>query len=60
MTKPKKRGPKPKGITKVTRKYTLDRDVVARLEARYGDGEKSAFVNMAIDNELKREGAIFL
>lgn len=55
MTKPKKRGPKPKAITKVTRKYTLDSGVVARLESRYGDGEKSRFVNMAIDDKLKEE-----
>jgi hypothetical protein len=56
MSKPKKRGPKKRAVTKVTRKYTLDRDVVADLEAHYADGEKSAFVNMAIDEKLKREG----
>lgn len=55
MTKLKKRGPKPKGITKVTRKYTLDRDIVARLEARHKDGDKSKFVNGAIDARLKQE-----
>jgi hypothetical protein len=55
MNKPKKRGRKSTGITKVTRKYTLDAEVVSRLESRYKDGEKSRFVNDAIDEKLKRE-----
>jgi hypothetical protein len=55
MNKPKKRGRKPKGITKVTRKYTLDHWTIASLELRYKDGEKSKFVNDAIDEKLKRE-----
>jgi hypothetical protein len=55
MIKTKKRGRKPTGATKVTRKYTLDRWTIARLELRYKDGEKSKFVNEAIDEKLKRE-----
>ena len=55
MNKPKKRGRKPSGITKVTRKYTLDHWTISRLELRYKDGEKSKFVNAAIDEKLNRE-----
>ena len=55
MSKPKKRGPKPKGIAKVTRKYTLDISVAADLESSYAEGKRSAAVNEAIKEKLERE-----
>jgi len=55
MNKPKKRGRKPTGITKVTRKYTLDAGVVESIESAYPEGKRSSFINRAAKETLERE-----